>query len=178
MYVPFSLKHEEEWTAAQGCFLLLVQHIQRLSFWSWTYDSNPGRCHMLTGLNITGPVHPHNFSNKSSYRFDSTRTGGWSNYITTHNTTSKSVSDKEYVAFLNMWLDRYLFCGQACSPTFNYLPLAEKLAADTEIPLGKYLLGALYHLMDQVSQYLIKNETIPTITGPWWLLQLWLNLYM
>jgi hypothetical protein len=49
---------------------------------------------------------------------------------------------------------------------------------DSEIPLGKYLLGTLYHLLNQVSRHLMKDETITTITGPWWLLQLWLNLNM
>lgn len=134
--------------------------------------------HMLTGLNITGQEHPHSLPDKASYKFDSTKSGGWSNYITNNHTAQKSVSDREHVAFLNMWLDRYLFCGQSCNPTFNYLTLAEKISTGSGIPLGKYLLGALYNLLNQVSQRLMKNETIPSITGPWWLLQLWLNLYM
>jgi hypothetical protein len=56
--------------------------------------------------------------------------------------------------------------------------LAERIAMDSEIPLGKYLLGALYHLLNQVSRHLMKDETVTIITGPWWLLQLWLNLNM
>ena len=32
--------------------------------------------------------------------------------------------------------------------------------------------------MYQVAAQLLKNEPIQTISGPWWLIQLWLNLYM
>ena len=56
--------------------------------------------------------------------------------------------------------------------------MAERLAAGNEIPLEKYLLGFAYHLMHQVSIQLIKNELVHTISGPWWLIQLRLNLYM
>ena len=56
--------------------------------------------------------------------------------------------------------------------------MAEHLAAGNEIPLGKYLLGSAYHLMHQVYVQLQKDEPVHTISGPWWLIQLWLNLYM
>ena len=56
--------------------------------------------------------------------------------------------------------------------------MADHLALGKNIPLGKYLLGAAYHLMYQVAAQLLKNEPIETISGPWWLIQLWLNLYM
>ena len=32
--------------------------------------------------------------------------------------------------------------------------------------------------MYQVSAQLLKNESVHAISGPWWLIQLWLNLYM
>ena len=56
--------------------------------------------------------------------------------------------------------------------------MAEHLAAGVEIPLSKYLLGSAYHLMHQVVAQLLKNEAVHTISGPWWLIQMWLNLYM
>ena len=56
--------------------------------------------------------------------------------------------------------------------------MAEHLAVGKDITLGKYLLGAVYHLMFQVAAQLLKNEPMHTISGPWWLIQLWLNLYM
>ena len=56
--------------------------------------------------------------------------------------------------------------------------MAEHLAVGVEIPLGKYLLGSAYHLIHQVIAQLLKNEAVHTISGPWWLIQMWLNLYM
>ena len=56
--------------------------------------------------------------------------------------------------------------------------MAEHLAVGKDISLGKYLLGAAYHLMYQVAAQLLKNEPVHTISGLWWLIQLWLNLYM
>jgi len=56
--------------------------------------------------------------------------------------------------------------------------MAEHLAIGAEISLGKYLLGLGYHLMHQVATQLLKNEAVHTISGPWWLIQMWLNLYM
>ena len=63
-------------------------------------------------------------------------------------------------------------------PTFNHKYLVEHLAAGNEISLGKYLLGSTYHLMHQVAVQLLENEPVHTISGPSWLIQLWLNLYM
>ena len=87
------------------------------------------------------------------------------------------VDEREHIAFLNMWLEKMNFCGSSCGPTYNQY-MAERLAAGNEIPLGKYLLGPAYHLMHQVSVQLLKDELVHTISGPWWLIQLWLNLYM
>jgi hypothetical protein len=66
-------------------------------FWSSTYNAflfdhelatpNLANIHMLTGLNIIGQFNPHNLMVKASHRLESTRIGGWSNYIATHNTT-------------------------------------------------------------------------------------------
>jgi hypothetical protein len=64
------------------------------------------------------------------------------------------------------------------SPTSNYLTWVEKVSGDSKIPLGKILFGSLYSLLNIVSQHLMQNEPIAIITGPWWLLQLWLNLHL
>ena len=56
--------------------------------------------------------------------------------------------------------------------------MAEHLAVGKDISLGRYLLGAAYHPMYQVAAQLLKNEPVHTISGPWWLIQMWLNLYM
>ena len=56
--------------------------------------------------------------------------------------------------------------------------MAEHLALGKDIPLGKYMLGVAYHLIYQVAAQLLKNKPVHTISGPWWLIQQWLNLYM
>jgi hypothetical protein len=81
-------------------------------FWSSTYNAflfghgpptpNLANIHMLTGLKITGQFNTHNLMVKASHRLKSTRIGGWSNYIATHNTTQKNMIEREHVAFLNM----------------------------------------------------------------------------
>jgi hypothetical protein len=86
--------------------------------------------HMLTGLNITGQINPFNLLVKPSEKLESVRSGGWSNYINIFRTDNKTVTVKEHTTFLNMWLDRYVFCGQACAPTSNYHTLTEKIAAN------------------------------------------------
>jgi hypothetical protein len=88
------------------------------------------------------------------------------------------VGENEYVAFLIMWLEKFLFCGSSCGPVYNHKYLAECLAAGVEFPLGKYLLGSAYYLMNQVTSQLLKGEAGNCCTGPWWLIQLWLNLYL
>ena len=115
--------------------------------------------YMLTGLRITGSVQPYEYLNASSKRLakiaDYT---GWASYILNHVRDESSVSEREYVAFLNMWLERFIFCGSSCGPTYNHKLMAEHLALGKDIPFGKYLLGAAYHLMYQVAAQLLKNE--------------------
>jgi hypothetical protein len=134
--------------------------------------------HMLIGLNIIGKINPFSLLVKPFGRLESVRIGDWSNYINIFKTDKKSMTDKEHTNFLNMWLDKYVFCGQACVPTSNYQTLAEKIVANSKIPLDKLLLRALYNLLNRVSQCLMKTEVVPTIIGPWWLFQLWLNLHL
>jgi len=104
--------------------------------------------YMLTGLRITGPMQPYEFlgvgSKKLAKISDCTR---WASYIQNHIGNESTISEREHVAFLNMWLEIFIFCGSSCGPTYNRKLLAEHLAVGVEIPLGKYLLGSAYHLM-------------------------------
>jgi len=135
--------------------------------------------YMLTGLRITGPMQPYDFLSAGSKKLakisDCT---GCASYISNHIGDRSTVDDREHVAFLNMWLEKFIFCGSSYCPNYNHKYLAERLATGNEIPLKKYLLGSAYHLMHQVAAQLLKNELMHTISGPWWLIQLWLNLYM
>ena len=135
--------------------------------------------YMLTGLRIIGSMQPYDFLSAGSKKLakisDCTE---WASYILNHIGDETNVSEREYVAFLNMWLESFILCGSSCGPTYNHKLMAEHLAVGKDIPLGKYLLGAAYHLMYQVAAQLLKNKLVHTISGPWWLIQMWLNLYM
>jgi hypothetical protein len=90
-------------------------------FWSKTYNAFLFRqgpmsptlvdAHMLTGLNIAGHINPFSLLVKTSIKLDGIRTRGWSQYIINHKSDNRSVFDREHIAFQNMWLDRYVFCG-------------------------------------------------------------------
>jgi hypothetical protein len=77
-----------------------------------------------------------------------------------------------------MWLCRFIFCGKANEPTLNHIVMAEDLAAGTSIPLGKYLLGSVYHMLHQTTYLMHTSQKIPCVNGPWWFVQMWLQLYM
>jgi hypothetical protein len=103
--------------------------------------------YMITGLDITGSVHPWDF--KSSTRQTGVKPGsGYKNYIQNH-MKDGPLGEVEYRAFLNMWLCRFIFCGKANEPTLNHIAMASHLANGNRLPLGKYLLGSVYHMLHQ-----------------------------
>ena len=75
--------------------------------------------YMLTGLRITGPMQSYEYLSAGSKKLakiaDCT---GWA--ILNHVEDGSAVSEREYVAFLNMWLERFIFCGSSCGPTYNH----------------------------------------------------------
>ena len=74
--------------------------------------------------------------------------------------------------------EKYTFCGRTVGPTSNTLKMAETLADGNQILLGKHLLGSVYYLLHQVSVKLRDDQPIGNLGGPWWFIQLWLNMYM
>ena len=131
---------------------------------------------MLTGLNITTPYRSFDFLNKASFKIKTRTIGGWSGYVT-ENMKTGFVSVREHTAFLNMWPEKFIFCGKTASPTNNTLKMAETLASGNLVPLGRHLLGSVYHLLHQVSAKLRADQPISNLGGPWWFIQLWLNMY-
>ena len=75
-----------------------------------------------------------------------------------------------------MWLEKFLFCGPSCGPTANWQRVAENLVEKKHFPLGKYLLGYLYQTLNAAINKIVSGKSIG-IGGPWWLLQIWLNLH-
>ena len=132
---------------------------------------------MLADLNVTSTEHPSALRFKSSHRINPKETRGWKKYIQAYNKGHGPVEPREHVAFLNMWLDNFVFCGASVSPTANYVQMAEKLAGNVALPLGKYLLGAAYLLLHQVSVELRYGRPVKNFGGPWWFIQMWLTLH-
>ena len=120
---------------------------------------------MLTGLNITASDLSFNFLDQASFKIKTRTIGGWSGYVT-ENMKTRSVSMREHTAFLNMWLEKFIFCGKTVGPTDNTLKMAETLASGNPVPLGKHLLGSVYHLLHQVSAKLRDDQPISNLGGP------------
>jgi hypothetical protein len=132
--------------------------------------------YMMTGLDVTGSMYPYRY--KSPIRQRGVKTGsGYKQYIQNH-MHDGPLTDVEYRAFLNMWLCRFIFCGKANEPTLNHIAMAEDLATGHRIPLRKYLLGSVYHMLHQTTHLMHTSQKISCVNGPWWFVQMWLQLYM
>jgi hypothetical protein len=145
-------------------------------FFHGTMSPNLSDVYMITGLGVTGTVYPHKY--KGSSRQTGVKTWvGYKRYIQNY-MSEGPLSDVEYRAFLKMWLCRFIFCGKANEPTLNHIVMVEDLAAGTSIPLGKCHLGSVYHMLHQTTYPMHTSQKISCVNGPWWFVQMWLQLYM
>jgi hypothetical protein len=132
--------------------------------------------YMIIGLDISGSVHPWDF--RGSTRKTEVKPGsGYKFYIQNH-MKDGPLGEVEYRAFLNMWLCRFIFCGKANEPTLNHIVMATQLAGGKRLPLGKYLLGSVYHMLHQTITQMHTSQKISCVNGPWWFVQMWLQLHM
>jgi len=65
---------------------------------------------MLTGLDVSTADSSHIFDTQPSAKVETRSIGGWSGYIQKYRSTGP-VNIKEQTTFLNMWLDKFVFCG-------------------------------------------------------------------
>jgi hypothetical protein len=105
---------------------------------------------MLTGLDILTADEGSIYGRKPEYRVNIRNMGGWTGYIQEYQRTG-IVNQREHATFLNMWLEKFIFCGRSVGPTNAFLLTAELLANGVRFPLGRYLLSSTYHLLHQVS---------------------------
>jgi hypothetical protein len=77
-----------------------------------------------------------------------------------------------------MWLCRFIFCGKANEPTLNHIAMASQLVSGNRFPLGKFLLGSVYHMLHQTVTQMYTGQRIACVNGPWWFVQMWLQLHM
>nr|CAE02472.2 OSJNBa0042D13.25 [Oryza sativa Japonica Group]CAE05170.2 OSJNBa0013A04.7 [Oryza sativa Japonica Group] len=129
---------------------------------------------MITVLDVTSSAKPMSMNTKNQFDFKTKSIGGWSGYVAAY-MGQGSVTLREHVAFLLMWLEKFLFCGSSCGPTTNWQFVAEALESKKEFPLGKILLGYLYQMLNNASAK-IAVDSVVGAGGPWCLLQTWLNL--
>lgn len=108
--------------------------------------------YMLTGLDITSSTCPFLLKAVNKHILDTRSMMNWSRYITTFSKTSETVSDKEHAAFLNMWLENFIFCGSTSIPSLDSQCFAKKLPVSGEIPLEQYLLGTVFFYASSVNK--------------------------
>jgi hypothetical protein len=132
---------------------------------------------MITGLDIASPS-PSAFKlPKVPFTLSSKKEcTSWGAYLNRYMKTKGPVTEREHTAFLNFWLEHFIFCGPSLAPTKNYLSLAYELAKGTQLGLGKLFLGEVYRSLQLMSVKLFSRKTVKT-GGPWWFIQLWAQLY-
>ncbi|KAL6272094.1 hypothetical protein ACE6H2_022786 [Prunus campanulata] len=83
------------------------------------------------------------------------------------------VSYTEHVAFLVMWLCKFLACSRSGGITKEFQSLAEVLADGHQVAMGPIFLAYLYRGLREV----ITKPMDYHASGPIWIFQLWLQLY-
>jgi hypothetical protein len=127
---------------------------------------------MITGLDIASsspsayrlPEVPFRLSSKSECT-------NWGAYLNQHVKTKDPVTEKEHTAFLNFWLEHFIFCGPSLAPTKNNLSLPYELAKGATVGLSKLFHEEVYRYLHLTSLSLLSQKKLKT-GGPWWFIQL------
>jgi hypothetical protein len=132
---------------------------------------------MITGLDIASPSPSANRMPEVPFKLSSKiECTNWGAYLNQHIKTKGPVTEKEHMAFLNLWLEHFIFFGPSLAPTKNYLSLAYELTKGNTVGLGKLFLGEVYRYLHLMSSSLLSQKKLRT-GGPWWFIQLWAHLY-
>lgn len=94
-----------------------------------------------------------------------------------HNKDNGDVLEEEHISFLALWLSRYVFCSKFLQVAKRYFHMANQLNSRRKLGLSQMILSFLYELLDEFKDFLKTYEKGSTLlfTGPFWVLQLWLN---
>jgi hypothetical protein len=132
---------------------------------------------MITSLDIASPSPSAYNLPEVSFRLSSkSECTNWGAYLSQHVKTKGPVTEREHTAFLNFWLEHFIFCGPSLALTKNYLSLAYELAKGATVGLGKRFLREVYRYLHLMSSSLLSQKRLKT-GGPWWFIQLWAHLY-
>jgi hypothetical protein len=126
---------------------------------------------MITGLDIASPSPSTHNVPEVPFRLSSkSECTNWGAYLSQHVKTKRHVTEREHTAFLNFWLEHFIFCSPSLAPTKNCHSLAYELAQGIIVGLGKLFLGEVYRYLHLMSSRLKTGR-------PWWFIQLWAHLY-
>jgi hypothetical protein len=129
----------------------------------------------ITGLGPTGET------------FDPTKTSNNIELVYKENTFLKfivenmgkdaEVSHEEHVAFLTLWLSHFVFYSKSLQVAKMFIPMAIQIHEGQNFALGRLILASLYESIgNAVDDIKASKDGAPfLISGPLWLLQLWLN---
>jgi hypothetical protein len=140
LYLKVSAKNKESWEQYKisQCITLSLSEISRNEslliaasyFWSdainaFLFGHGPmaptwADILLLSGLDISSPdvLFSHR-NDKTSHQLKTKNIGGWFGYIPEHK-KERTMGHREHVAFLNMWLEKFVFCAKNLAPTTNY----------------------------------------------------------
>ena len=75
--------------------------------------------YMLIDLRITGSMQPYDFLSVGSKKLAKILDCiGWASYNLNHIGDGSIVDEREHVTFLNMWLEKFIFCGSSYGPIY------------------------------------------------------------
>jgi hypothetical protein len=132
---------------------------------------------MITGLDIASPSpSAYNLPEVPFRLLSKSECTNWDAYLSQHVKTKGPVTDREHTAFLNFWMEHFIFCGPSLALTKNYLSLAYELAKGATVGLDKLFLREVYGYLHLMSLSLLSQKRLKT-SGPWWFIQLWAHLY-
>jgi hypothetical protein len=80
---------------------------------------------------------------------------------------------EEHIAFLEMWLNKFVFCMNANKVTTHWKDMAIALHQGKKMSLGHQVLASLYRGLHQMVMSPLKFQS----EGPFWLLHYWLLVY-
>jgi hypothetical protein len=123
---------------------------------------------MITGLDIASPSPSAYNLPEVPFRLSSkSECTNWGADLSQHVKTKGPVTEREHTAFLNIWLEHFIFCGPSLAPTKNYLSLAYELAQGATVGLGKLFLGEVYRYLHLMSSSPLSQKKLKT-GGHWW----------
>ncbi|KAL2474296.1 PMD domain-containing protein [Abeliophyllum distichum] len=93
-----------------------------------------------------------------------------------YNNSGSKPTHAERVAFLQVWLCRYVLCVPSLKHSMAYLPIAHEQAHDRSLNRCSLVLATFYRGMAYLPYQLRTNASL-TGSGPLWLAQLWLRAY-